>query len=134
MIEALVGAGSGSAVMLIVARYYLGSLMTRLEKAEGKLKELEDSRIAGIEARMERFESGCNLKHDKLQETLTKVEHMAADLANMLGWTKKIDAKLDRIAEDAAGQRADLAGKDRWLQNLDDAHQAHVRDREVHRG
>ena len=59
---------------------------------------------------------------------------MAANLDNMVGWTKKLDGKLDRIAEQQSAQSAQIAGQDKWLGNLDGAHQAHVRDRELHHG
>jgi hypothetical protein len=120
--------GSGIVGLVIRGKFQAVDTLTR------DLTQLKDERVAGIEQRLCSFETGCALKHDRLQETLTRVEHTAADVTNILGWTKKLDGKLDRIAEDAAASRSRVDGQDRWLQNLDNAHQAHVGDRELHNG
>ena len=120
--------GSGIVALVIRGKFQAVETLTR------DLTELKDERVAGIESRLRTFEGACMIRHDRLEEALKKVEHMAANLDNMVGWTKKLDGKLDRIGEDVAGQRATLDGETRWLQNLDNAHQAHVSDREIHRG
>jgi hypothetical protein len=120
--------GSGIVALVIKGKFEAVETLTR------DLTKLKDERVAGIEARISSFESGCQMKHDRLASALNKVEHMAANLDNMVGWTKKLDAKLDRLGEDAASARATVAGQDKWLGNLDAAHQAHVRDRELHHG
>lgn len=142
--ESLALLGGGGLSMMAFARWYFARLLAemdhRQEVAEGKIEAqareiatLKDERMAGLEEKMQRFADGCAVKHDRLGDTLTKVEHMAADLANMVGWTKKIDGKLDRIAETQSAQGEAIKGNDRWLANLDAAHQAHVGDRGVHR-
>jgi chromosome segregation ATPase len=143
--ENLAFLGGGGLSIAAFARWFwaraLAEMQARQEASDRKIEqqsrdlaELRDERLAGIEQRLRTFEAGCAMKHDRLQETLTRVEHTAADVTNILGWTKKLDGKLDRIAEDAAASRSRVDGQDRWLQNLDNAHQAHVGDRELHNG
>jgi chromosome segregation ATPase len=129
-ISGLGGIISGVGLLVVVLRNY----QTQVKELRRDMDSLKDERVAGIEARISSFESGCQMKHDRLASALNKVEHMAANLDNMVGWTKKLDAKLDRLGEDAASARATVAGQDKWLGNLDAAHQAHVRDRELHHG
>lgn len=128
-----IGGGISGSIVLLVARFALSRVAARLDHLVKEVERLKEERIGALEKRMDAFAGGCTARHDRLAETLAKVEHMAADLANMVGWTKRIDGKLDRIAEETSAQRSDIAGQARWLQNLDSAHQAHARDREAHR-
>lgn len=132
LVESLIGSSAGGAAVLAVARWYLGRLISRLDTLESQLEVLKGQRVGALEVRMDAFEKGCEERHDRLQQSMTRFEHMAADLANIVGWTKKLDGKLDRIAEQNAQQSAEIQAKGTWLQNLDNAHQAHVRDREIH--
>jgi hypothetical protein len=90
--------------------------------------------VGSLENRVQEIERGCGIRHERLQADQRQTDRMAANLDNLVGWTKKMDAKLDRIAEQNAAQSAAIDGQEKWLQNLDAAHQTHVRDREVHHG
>ena len=135
--DAVISAASGLGGILVgsgIVGLVIRGKFQAVETLTKDLTSLKDERVVGIEQRMRAFETSCQVKHDRLGETLNKFEHMAANLENMVGWTKKLDTKLDRISEDAAGHRADLEAKREWLHNLDAAHQAHIRDREIHHG
>lgn len=124
------GIVSGVGLLLFLLRDY----RAQLKEVRRDMGVLKDERVAAIEKRMKEFELGCQSRHDRLQETLAKVEHMASDLGNLVGWTKKLDGKLDLLGQDAAAARATFEAQKTWLANLDRAHQEHVRDREVHHG
>lgn len=123
------GIVSGVGLLLFLLRDY----RAQLKEVRRDMGVLKDERVAAIERRMKEFESGCALRHDRLQETLNKVEHMAADLNNLVGWTKKLDGKLDLLGQDAAAARATAEAQKVWLANLDKSHNDHVHDREAHR-
>lgn len=120
----------GSGILVFVFR----SKIAEVGRLNKDLTDLKDKRVAEIEQRMKAFECACASKHDRLDETLRRVEHMASDLGNLVGWTKKLDAKLDMLGQDAAAARATVEGQKVWLANLDRAHSEHVRDREAHHG
>lgn len=118
--------GSGIVVAVVKSKF------VQVEKLSQDLETLKGQRVGSLENRMEAFERGCVARHDRIQEGLGKVERMAADISNMIGWTKKNDAKLDRLGEDTASVRAHVEAQDKWLSNLDHAHQTHVGDRGIH--
>ncbi len=120
--------GSGIVGLVIKGKFAAVETLTR------DLTALKDERVAGIETRMRTFEGACQQKHDRLADALTKVEHMGANLENLVGWTKKLDVKMDRLSDQASAQAEHAAAGDRWLQNLDNSHQAHIRDRDIHHG
>lgn len=133
LVSALAGLGgvlTGSGFLVLVFR----DKLSKVDKLTTDLTDLKDQRVAAIEARMKAFEVSCSVKHDRLEETLKRVEHMASDLNNLVGWTKKLDGKLDLLGQDAAAARATVEGQKVWLANLDRAHSEHVRDREAHHG
>lgn len=103
-------------------------------KAQGKeIATLKDERVAKIERNFEIFQNGCVGKHERLNDTLAKVEHMAADVHNMVGWTSKLDGKLERISEATAGQAKEIDSHKVWLQNITETQRAHVGNREIHK-
>jgi len=119
---------SGAGIVVLVVK----SKFDRVDNLENSLDNLKVERVAGLERRMATFEGTCQAKHERLNESLGRVEHMAANLENMVGWTKKLDIKLDRLAEQNATQSAQIAVQDKWLSNLDQSHQMHKADREAH--
>jgi hypothetical protein len=115
-----IGAGGAGVVLLGVARAWLNSLVQEVRDARAEVRVLREEKVAGIEARLKKMEDGC--VGIRQQETLS----------NLIGWMKKIDLKLDRISDDLATAKADVAGKGKWLENLDQSHQDHVRDHKIH--
>lgn len=133
--DAVISAASGLGGILVgsgIVVAVVKSKFTQVDALTRDLTALKDERVAAIEKRMQAFEGSCQARHDRLTDALNKVEHMAANLENIVGWTKKLDGKIDRMAEvtSAASARAD--GQAKWLDNLDKAHNEHVRDRGVH--
>ena len=103
-----------------VVAVWLKAVLGRMRDLERDLSELRDRRFAALERRVDAVEHGCI------------GPRVAESLRNLEGWTKTIDVKLDRIAEEAAATKARLDADRKWLENLDRAHAEHVRDREVH--
>lgn len=117
----LVGAGI---VWVVIRAKFAEVKDLRDEVTHLRDKELEGVRESVREVRGELKgvkREGCNV--GRTVET---------KLDNLLGWMKRVDGKLDRYAEETAGQREKIGATERWLKNLDDAHNAHARDRSIH--
>ena len=103
-----------------IVAVWLKSMLGRIRDLERDLTELRDRRFAALSRRLDKMEASCI--GPKVGESLRNLE----------GWTKSIDMKLDRIAEEAAATSARLDADREWLKNLDRAHNEHVNDREAH--
>jgi len=114
------GAGGVGIALLGVARAWLNGLVQEVRDARQEVKTLREEKVAHLEQRLKKMEDGC--VGVKQQEALN----------NLVGWMKKIDLKLDRIGEDLATAKADVAGKGKWLENLDHSYQDHARDHTIH--
>jgi chromosome segregation ATPase len=135
LIPLLSSGGGATAVGLLVwwlLRTWLDKQMSRLSDLEKQVEQLKEERIAALESGMADIRANCLGRHDHLGQWLQRVERIAADLSNLVGWIKKVDLKLDRISEDTSGLKADIAGKQLWLQNVSEALREHVADRESH--
>jgi len=99
-----------------------------------EVQSLRDNQVHGIERRVATIEHECPRRHAQLTEWMRQLDRLSEGLTNLVGWMKKVDVKLDRISEDSAALRADVAAKGQWIANLDAAHQRHTNDREVHHG
>jgi hypothetical protein len=121
--------GGGGLSVGGVVWYLLRSLITDLKgqvaAMRAEVAHLRDRELADIArrlAKVEEVESNC------------PGVRLGEKMDNAIGWLKKVDLKLDRIAEDTAAQRSDIAAKGKWLENLDASHASHVRDRGIHHG
>ena len=108
--------GSGVVYLIVRAKF------SEVGELRRDMQQLRDFRIAAIEATVKALASnGCNVGAKMIEK-----------MDNLLGWTKKMDGKLDRIAEETAAQKAEIAGQSKWLDNLDRAHNQHTSDRGIH--
>ena len=115
-LSGLVGMVAGGGIVAVWVKALLG----QVRELRRELVELRDGRIADIERRVEAFQADCI------------GPRVGESLRNLEGWTKTIDMKLDRIAEEAAAASARIAGDRKWLENLDAAYQRHAGNRETH--
>ena len=95
MLEIVVGVLSGFSSAVVVASFFY-SFFSDLKR---ELKKLEKERVEKLENRVE-----YHINNDVSQRILQKL----ATLANA---QTKMDAKLDRIGEDTAGQAAQIKGQ-----------------------
>lgn len=114
MFEIAIGILSGLASAVTVAGFLwspIASLKRELKKVEGKL---ETERLYRVEADLKKldikFENHVN--GDYSQRIMAKIE-------TILNEQEKMDAKLDRIAEDTAKQSAQIAANASYISNLD---------------
>ena len=128
------GAAAVGSVVWLMLRAWLQGQFAELERLRKADEEAKLARMAAIEKRMGALEEGCVAKHDRLSDWQNRLERIAADLANLVGWMRKVDLKLDRIAEDNAAVKADVEAKKVWLTNLNDAVLQHAADRASHGG
>lgn len=105
----------------------------RWDRMEQKVENLEKDEMAGIKKRLDAYENRCQQHQDKLAARLGTLDQLAADERNTVGWLRKLDSKLDRIAESSAAVAAGQIAQDKWLANLDAQHQAHVHNMGIHR-
>lgn len=112
--------GGGAALVAFVAQSWFSRTLVRLDRQEARLKELEDKRVCVIEDKIEDIRKNC------------KADQTAINLSNLIGWMKKIDMKLESVADTTAGIKAELAAKDKWLGNVSDTVQEHVQDHKIH--
>ena len=128
--SALGGAITGAGIVAIIFSKMAG----RIGDLQHEVQNLRDNQVSGIERRVATIEQDCPRRHAQLTEWMRQLDRLSEGLTNLVGWMKKVDLKLDRISEDSAAMRADVAAKGKWLENLDSAHNRHVADREVHGG
>jgi len=112
------GVISGVVLLIVKAKFAEIAILRQ------DVQELRDKRVAQVEADLREIkDGGCNVGSQVLER-----------VNNLLGWTKKMDGKIDRIAEETATQRAEISAGKQWTANLDASHQAHTRDRSIHSG
>ena len=112
-------------MVAILAKFALDRAARRWDAMEADLKSLREEKIAGLAARVadvERTQREC-----RIPTLLERID-------NLIGWTRKIDSKLDAIATAEARTEAAVEAQKTWIANLDASHQAHLRDRGQHHG
>lgn len=117
----LIGAASGIVTFGGLVGLWLRGQMEDLRDLKREVQGDIKRRIGELETFAKSHQSNC---------PATGIEH---DLANTVGWLKKIDGKLDMFTHETREQRAQIAAQAKWIENLDSSHQHHVRDREMHR-
>jgi len=112
--DALVNVGSivaGTGLVFALLR----QKFAKVDRIEADMTQLKDQRVARLEKDVERVrENGCVVGREVLQ----KLDHANG----MLG---KLDLKLDRIAEDTAGQAAKIDANNAYIRNIDSSLQRH---------
>jgi len=116
---------SGFGGALTGARFVAAQYAQKLQK----ISELEDKVERQLEHRLQKLEA-FRSDHDRGCPG-TGLVH---DLDNVIGWLKRIDGKLDQYSHETREQRAQIASQSKWLENLDHAHNDHVKDRGIHHG
>ena len=106
----------------------------KFKRVEDRLAVVEEKRLAGLESRVESIEHGCAGKHEALAEQRVEFARLLEEVKNLVGWTKRMDMRLERLLEDVPALKTDLAGKGLWLGNLNEAMRQHVQDRSSHGG
>jgi hypothetical protein len=121
VILGLSSGGGGAALVAFLAQSWFSRLMQRLDRQEARLKELEDKRVSAIEEKIEHIRANC------------KADQTAINLSTLIGWMKKIDMKLEGVADSVAGLKSEMTAKNIWLQNINETVQDHVQDHQIHR-
>lgn len=115
-----IGVLIGSGIVAI----WLRASASKIRDLENRVSELDKQRITALEQAVKAMHAGgCNVG----QKVLERID-------NVLGWTKKMDAKLDRIGEETAKQSSQIVANKDFITNLNTSHQHHTHDREAHRG
>ena len=109
MLAVIVGVLSGLAAAASVATFFY-SFFSDLNK---KIDRLENERVQKLENRVE-----YHINNDVSQRIL-------AEISNLANAQTKMDAKLDRIGEDTAGQAAQIKANDKYICNLDASFERH---------
>ena len=109
MLEIVVGVLSGFSSAVVVATFFY-SFFSDLKR---ELKKLEKERVEKLENRVE-----YHINNDVSQRIL-------AEISNLANAQTKMDAKLDRIGEDTAGQAAQIKANDKYICNLDASFERH---------
>ena len=99
---------------------WLRGILSELRELKRDFKHLETDQLAKMEVRMDRLESGCVGK--------TVLER----LDNLLGWTQRLDSKIERFTEETAEQRAQIKGDRSYLENVDRVFREHRENLEIH--
>jgi len=114
VVSAIVGSGTGGTIVGIMAKFALDRAAKRWDAMEAEIKRLRDDKIAGIEGRVSRVE---------VRQAECPIAKMDERMDNLLGWTKKIDLKLDRLVEMEAKDQMAVEAAREYVRNLDAAHQ-----------
>ena len=124
------GGISVGAVVWYLLRSLIGDLKAQVAEMRSEVAHLRDRELADLARRLGKIEDiEANCPGIRLGE----------QMVNTVGWLKKVDLKLDRIAEDVAGLRAGISSQGLYIGNLDAAHQRtsadlhmHMADRRAH--
>lgn len=127
VIIGLVSGGGGTGAGLLLGKWMLDRFAAKYDALALKVQRLDEERIAGIEARVDRVSEGC--KAHQLNQDLTR---LTSDLSNLVGWMKKNDLVLGEIRDTVNGLKASAEADRRWLANLSDSQQRHVTDHSIH--
>ena len=115
--------GSGFLGMLLgsgIVALWLKHLTGRMRHLAGTIETLKDQEMKRLEHRMDALESGCVGREVK------------TSLKNLEGWMTKIDNRLERIAEETAGQRERIKANAHYVQNVDATFKAHRDNMRLH--
>lgn len=124
MFEIVIGILSGLASAVTVA----GFLWAPISSLKRELKKLETERIQRIETDLQKL---ATERIDKLEVKWDKhtgedcSQRILAKIETILNEQEKMDAKLDRIAEDTAKQSARIEANASYIGNLDKSFQQH---------
>jgi hypothetical protein len=112
------GAAAGASVCYAVVKAMVNMTMRKYEDLESEVKSLRDDKIAGIEKRLEKVDEHrkcevhgesllrINTRLRSLEDGQTVVARMGANLDNVVGWTRTLDAKMDSVRQDIAALKA----------------------------
>jgi ABC-type phosphate transport system auxiliary subunit len=121
VITSLLSGGGGAAVVAFLAQLWFSRMMQRLDRQDARLRELEEKRVAAIEEQLEKIRANCRADQTRI------------NLENLVGWMKKVDLRLEVVADSVAGLKSEMTAKNVWLQNLNETVQDHVQDHSIHR-
>ena len=110
------GAVIGSGLVVLFFRY----LMSRVRDLETIVGQLRDTRLVAVETRMEKMEAAC------------VGPRIAQQMTTAVAQLDKIDQKLERISDETAQQRAEIAADHAWIGDLSREYRAHAGDRSIH--
>jgi uncharacterized coiled-coil protein SlyX len=130
----LTSGGGGVAAALFVVRAWLATQFAELERLRKSGEAAKETRMAALESRVEAIEDGCAGRHEVLAEQRVEFARLLEEVKNLVGWTKRMDMRLERLLEDVPALKTDLAGKGVWLNNLNDSLRQHMLDRGSHGG
>lgn len=126
--------GGGGVSVGAVVWYLLRSLISDLKaqilamRAEGQhlreeVQELREREIAGLARRLARVEE---------TEATCPIRQIAEKIDNLIGWTKRLDGRVEPLLGQIAEQRAAAAAINEWLRNLDRSHNDLARELHGH--
>jgi chromosome segregation ATPase len=128
------GAAAVAPVVWLIMRAWVQAQFAELERLRKADEASKLARMASIEERMSALEDGCVAKHEALAEQRVEFARLLEEVKNLVGWTKRMDMRLERLLEDVPALKTDLAGKGLWLGNLNEAMRQHMQDRGSHGG
>jgi hypothetical protein len=127
------GASAGGAMVWFLIRNLIESLTTKVSGLEARLVNLQENHLAGMDRRITDMEKGCPARHDRLSESLRSLDRLAEEQKNTNGWLKKIDTKVDRLAEDNAALKTASAADHEFIADVARSVRAHHEARDLHR-
>jgi len=117
------GGVSVGAVIWWLLRSLISDLKRQVGEMRGEVKQLREREIAGLADRIRRVEE---------IEGNCPIRQIAEKIDNLLGWTKKLDSRVEPLLGQIAEQRAELLAKGRWIENLDSSHNDLARELHGH--
>ncbi len=118
--EALRGLITGG-VILVGVKMWISNLLADNQALREEVKNLKTQQIALLEESVKEINARCTA------ETTT------ADLKNLLGWMKRIDANLSEVATETTATKTAVAGQGIWLKNINDELQKHLTSYKIHK-
>lgn len=111
---------SGATITGLLIRTWLQTTISELRDLKREIEALKTERIEGLEHRLDKLENNC------------VGQRVVEELRNLTGWMKKNDIKLDNIHGLLSEHRGQFTGLNKWVENLNEEFQQHVKDREIH--
>lgn len=115
IVSGIAGALATSGIVGILVNAAIKRRDREHEALKADVRELGERRMAQVEKKLERMETGgCSIGQKVLE-----------NLKAATGMLTKVDIKLDRIAETTARQAAEIQGNAHYIANVDKSLQRH---------
>lgn len=132
---------TAGAVVVIASSVWWRDRERRQDRTEERVDVLEEQRVAGLERRFEEMEKGCASRHETLNSELRALTEVRQDLANAVGWLKKVDLTVQELNRTLGAIQAELGARVEWIRNLNTDHvqlrhdlAEHLKERDAHHG